>query len=53
MHIKRNEGSKAFKVYHKHQLYDSFPGFEFDDDDDDGSELYHDASPNVTGQSSY
>ena len=33
------------------QLYDAFPEFEFFEDD--GSELYHDASNNVTGQSSY
>ena len=31
--------------------YDAFP--EFDCFDDDGSEIYHDASPNVSGQSSY
>ena len=29
-------------------LYDAFPEF-----DDDTSQLYHDASPNVSGQSSY
>ena len=33
-------------------LYDVFPKFDFFDDDD-GPELYHDASPNISGQSSY
>ena len=32
-------------------LYDTFPEFEFLKDD--GSELFHDASANVSGQSSY
>ena len=32
-------------------LYDAFPEFNFFDDD--GPELYHDASPNISGQSSY
>lgn len=51
VHIKRTEQSKPLKVHHMNQLYDAFPEFEFFEDD--GSELYHDASPNVTGQSSY
>ena len=32
-------------------LYDAFPDFEFFEDD--GSELFHDASPNVSCQSTY
>ena len=32
-------------------LYDPFPEFDFFDDD--GSELYDDASPNASGQCSY
>ena len=51
VHIKRTEQSKPLKVHHMNQLYDAFPEFKFFEDD--GSELYHDASPNVTGQSSY
>ena len=49
--IKKTEKSKAFKVHHMNVLYDAFPEFDFFDDD--GSEIYHDASPNVSGQSSY
>ena len=49
--IKKTEKSKAFKVHHINVLYDAFPEFDFFDDD--GSELYHNASPNVSGQSSY
>ena len=49
--IKRTEQSKSLKVHHMNQLYDAFLEFEFYEND--GSELYHDASPNVTGQSSY
>ena len=49
--IKKTEKSKAFKVHHMNVLYDAFPEFDFFDDD--GSELYHDASTNVSGQSSY
>ena len=49
--IKKTEKSKAFKVHHMNVLYDAFPEFDFFDDD--GSELYHDASPNVSGQFSY
>ena len=51
VHVKRSERSKPFKVHHINDLYDAFPEFEFVDDDN--SELFHDASPNVTGQSSY
>ena len=49
--IKETEKSKAFKVHHMNDLYDAFPEFDFFDED--GSELYHDASSNVSGQSSY
>ena len=49
--IKKTEKSKAFKVHHMNVLYDAFPDFDFFDDD--GSELYHDASTSVSGQSSY
>ena len=47
--IKKTEKSKAFKVHHMNVLY-AFPEFDFVDD---GSELYNDASLNVSGQSSY
>ena len=50
-HIKKNEHSKALKVHHTRFLYDAFPDFEFFEDD--GSELFHDASSNVSGQSTY
>ena len=49
--IKKTETSKAFRVHHMNVLYDAFPEFDFFDDG--RSELYHDASPNVCGQSSY
>ena len=49
--IKKTEKSKVFKVHHMNVLYDAFPEFNFFDDD--GPELYHDASPNISGQSSY
>ena len=45
--IKINEQSKATKIYHMKDLLDLFPDFDFDDD------LFHDASPNVSAQSSY
>ena len=48
--IKKTDISKAFKVHHMN-VYDAFPEFAFFDDD--RSELYHDVSPNVSGQSSY
>ena len=51
VHIKKNKHSKALKVYHMSFLYDVFPDFEFFEDD--GSELFHDASPNVSGQYTY
>ena len=49
--IKKTEKSKAFKFHHMNVLYDAF--WEFDFFNNDGSELYHDVSPNVSGQSSY
>ena len=49
--IKKTEKSKAFKFHHMNVLYDAFQEFDFFDDDE--YELYHDASPNVSGQSSY
>ena len=49
--IKKREKSKAFRVHHMNVLYDAFPEFDFFDDG--RSELYHDASPSVSGQSSY
>ena len=51
VHIKKNEHSKALKVHHMSFLYDAFLDFEFFGDD--GRELFHDASPNVSGQSTY
>ena len=45
--IKINEHSKATKIHHMKDLLDLFPDFDFDD------ELFHDASPNVSAQSSY
>ena len=45
--IKINEHSKATKIYHLKDLLDLFPDFDFDDD------LFHDASPNISAQSSY
>ena len=47
--IRKTEKSKAFHCMN--DLYDTFPEFYFLDDD--GSELFHDALPNVSGQSSY
>ena len=49
--INKTDKLKAFKVHHMNDLYDAFPEFDFFDDD--GPEPYHDASPNVSGQSSY
>ena len=49
--IKKTEKSKAYKAHHMNVFYDVFPEFDFFDDD--GCELYHDASPSVSGQSSY
>ena len=42
---------ELFKGYHINFSYDAFPEFEFFEDD--GSELFHDASPNVSAQCSY
>ena len=44
-------GMELFKLYHINFLYDAFPEFEFFKDG--GSELFHDASPNVSAQCSY
>ena len=51
VHIKKNKHSKAAKVHHMSFSYDAFPDFEFFEDD--GSEFFHDALPNVSGQSTY
>ena len=55
VHIKKSEHAKAIKVHHINLLYEQFPEFVFfdDDDDDDDGDLFVDASPNVSGQSSY
>ena len=44
-------GMELFKGYHINFSYDAFPEFEFFEDD--GSELFHDASSNVSAQCSY
>ena len=49
--IRKTDKLKAFKVHHMNDLYDAFPKFDFFDHD--GPELYHDTSPNISGQSSY
>ena len=52
VHIKKkNKHSKALKVLHMSFLYDAFSDFEFFEDD--GSKLFHDALPNVSGQSAW
>lgn len=48
--IKKNEHSERLAVHQINLLYDTFPDFEFFNDD--GPELFHDASPNISGQSS-
>lgn len=48
--IKKNEHSERLAVHQINLLYDTFPDFEFFNDD--GLELFHDASPNISGQSS-
>ena len=45
--IKINERSKAVKVHHMNDLLELFPDFDFED------EPFHDASPDVSAQSSY
>ena len=52
VHIKKNEYTKALKVYHINSLHEQFPELVFFDDDDD-HDLFVDTSPNVSGQSSY
>ena len=56
VHIKKNEHGKEIKVHHNNSLYEQFSEFVFfddDDDDDDDCDLFLDASPNVSGQSSF
>ena len=54
IHIKKSEHAKAIIVHNINSLYEQFPEFVFfDDDDDDDRDLFIDASPNVSGQSSY
>ena len=50
-HIKKSEHAKAIKVHHINSLCEQFPEFVFFDDD--LCDLFIDASPNVSGQSSY
>ena len=45
--IKINKSSKAIKIHHMNDLLELFPDFDFED------ELFHDASPDVSGQSMY
>ena len=52
VHIKKSEQARPIKVNHINTLYEEFPDFVFFDDDDD-HEVFVDASPNVSGQSSY
>ena len=52
VHIKDSEHSRPTKVHHISMLYDKFPEFVFFYDDDE-REVFVDASPNVSGQSSY
>ena len=51
VHIKKSEHAKAIKVHHINSLCEQFPEFVFFDDDH--RDLFIDASPNVSGQSSY
>ena len=53
VHIKKSEQARPIKVIHINTLYEEFPDFEFFDDDDDDREVFVDASPNVSAQSSY
>ena len=45
--IEINESFKASKIHHMNDLLEVFPNFDFED------ELFHDASPAVSGQSMY
>ena len=45
--IKINERSKAIKIHQMNDLLELFPNFGFED------EPFHDASPDVSGQSMY
>ena len=51
VHVKKNEHEKAIKFHHMNVLYDNFPEFVFFEDDE--HEVFVDASPNASGQSSY
>ena len=51
VHVKKDEHEKAIKVHHMNVLYDNFPDFVFFEDDE--REVFVDASPNASGQSSY
>ena len=52
VHIKKSEHERATKVHHMSKLHELFPQFVFFDNDDD-RDIFVDASPNVSGQSSY
>ena len=52
VHIKKSQHAKAIKVHHINSLYKQFQQFVFFDDGDD-CDLFVDASPNVSDQSSY
>ena len=45
--VKINDHSEAVKIHHMHDLLEFFPNFDFED------EPFHDASPDVSGQSMY
>ena len=45
--VKINECSKAIKIHHMNDLLELFPNFDFED------QPFHDASPDVSGQSIY
>ena len=49
--LKKSNIRKHLKYIFKNFLYDAFPEFELFEDD--GSELFHDASCYVSGQFSY
>lgn len=52
VYIKNTEHSKPTKAHHINILYDHFPEFVFFDDNEE-RDVFVDASPNVSGQSSY
>ena len=51
VHVKKHEHEKAIKVHRMNVLYDNFSDFVFFEDDE--HEVFVDASPNASGQSSY